>query len=89
MDLRAIERIAWTDRFDRAIKQASDSEITTLEESYDPEVWRDWIAEKLKESLEDKSFNDLKRLAKNHNIPRYSRLRRDELLEALRATGMV
>lgn len=89
LDLRAVDRLTMTDRFDRALEVATDSDINDLDKLNTPSEWRDWISKRLKETLADRSFNELRNLARKNGVVRYSRMNRDELLEALRAIGMV
>lgn len=92
LDLRRLERVVENRRFAAALDRANPEQIRHFDEviskSEDAEEWRRWVDTVLYEPIEYMSYRALRELAKNNNIPRYSRLSRDELLEALLATGM-
>ena len=86
--MRAIDRILCTREFEDALERAGESEIISLHrilEQLDIPILQQWIFELLYGPMEHLSHRQLRELAKNMNVSRWSRLSKDELIEELEA----
>lgn len=77
LDLRAVNRLLHSERCEAA------SRISDIPDFENPRDLKDWIEETLTGQFNHQSYRQLRDLAKNHNIPRWSRLDYGELVEAL------
>lgn len=80
---RAIERLLNSEAFEEAIGLGRDVDIMILEIillDLDLDSVRKWILEHIHDKLEDWSYRRLRDYAKQENIPRYSRMDKDELI---------
>lgn len=86
--VRSFYRLVLADEFAEALISASVSveqmEIyRTLLSTFNYEGLKVWIKNNLPKELENMSYRKLRDMAKDRNIPRWSRLSREELIEAL------
>lgn len=82
---RAIERIVCSDEFGEAY-QKSQKGLDLIIKLGKPDDLRQWIREQLCNGIEDLPYGKLRELASANQIPRYSRMNKDELLRALYAS---
>ncbi len=81
--LRAFERLLNSDAFENALQYATDGAkafMWLILANNDLNGLRKWIIENTVESLEDWSHRRLRDFAKQENIPRYSRMDKEELI---------
>lgn len=91
LEMRAIDAFLETERFDEAFDRAKANErerLLVILKSESIERVRAWTTEQLAGPLKFRSFRQLRELAKKNNVYRWSRLSRDELLEALYERGL-
>jgi hypothetical protein len=84
--MRSMERILESREFEQAFKKANEKQIDLLHltlMSHHVDAARQWIRDLIEEPLGLRSYRALRDLAKNENVPRYSRLNRDQLIRAL------
>lgn len=86
LKLRAIERLLDSSDFEIAFRKATEPQRDVLQvmlKSQAVTCVRRWVQDLIEEPLGVKSFRTLRELAKRANVPRYSRLNRDQLIRAL------
>lgn len=90
LEWRAFDTLLTTDRFEAAIKASTGEHLDDLEvilKSGRTERLKRWIKDRLAGPLKFRPYRQLRELAKRENVPRWSRLDRDELIAALTAKG--
>lgn len=86
LSLRAIDRLLHSEQCADAFKHASAAEkAKLLIADISPSFLKEWIRLNTKSDLELLSYRELRERGKNHNIFRWSRLTKEELVEALSA----
>lgn len=91
LNLRAFSRYASTDEFEEvffSVKADIRNQVDAIFDSADLDKLRAWVKANRKQSLETLSYRELRERAKNQNIFFWSRLSKDELVEALRAASV-
>lgn len=86
LSLRALDAFVTSPRFERAFDEAAPHHKQALEmilKSEDVDALRQWAADRLAGPYGEWSYRQLRDKAKELNIPRWSRLDRDELQLAL------
>lgn len=86
LKLRAIERLLDSSDFEIAFRKATEPQRDVLQvmlKSQAVTCVRRWVQDLIEEPLGVKSFRTLRELAKWANVPRYSRLNRDQLIRSL------
>ena len=86
LKMRSLERMLESKEFEIAFKKATDEQVKTLQSMLKAQsvlAVRRWIRDLIEEPLGLRSYRALRDLAKNENVPRYSRLNRDQLIRAL------
>lgn len=86
LEFRAVDSLIHTEKFEDAFSSAKEGHIDNLLvilKSGQIDRLRAWIRERLAGPLRFQSYRQLRELGKRENIPRWSRLTRDELLEVL------
>lgn len=89
--LRSIERILKSEDFEYVYKNASPDEQTKVEwilKTENLDNLKKWLHRLSEESLITMSSRKLKNLCKRNSIPYWSRLTREEMIEALHAAGV-
>ena len=84
--LRAMSRVLETQRFEQAVTKATDAQLSQLSlilESDSIDRLRVWIKEALAFPVHMKTIRELKELARDRFIPKYSRMSRSQLIKAL------
>lgn len=87
LDLRAFERILLTNEFESAYISASTdlrNKLDLIVKNVDVDALKTWIKNLSRNDLESMSYRELRELCKRHNIFRWSRLDKDQMVEALR-----
>lgn len=90
LESRAIDALIYTERFEAAFQLATEqhqSELVVILKSNSIARLRAWIKERLAGPLKFASYRQLRLRAQKENVPRWSRLDRDGLLEALEKKG--
>jgi hypothetical protein len=88
LEWRAVDSLVASDKFEDAFSRAREGHLdhlTVILRSGQLEGLKQWIKERLAGPLKFQSYRQLRELGKRANIPRWSRLTRDELLEILEA----
>lgn len=91
LEYRAVDSLLYTDRFEDAYNRSTEQHrdmLLVILKSGRLEALRRWIRERLEGPLRFASYRRLRELSKRENIHRWSRLDRDELLEALKMKGL-
>jgi len=86
LEWRAIDSLLETEKFENAYARADEAQCNRLPmilKSGRIDTLRRWIKDCLAGPLKFQSYRQLRELAKQANVPRWSRLTRDEILEAL------
>lgn len=87
LKMRSVERILDSKDFELAFKKANEHQLDMLSmiliSMNNIGAVRQWIRDLIEEPLGLRSYRALRDLAKNENVPRYSRLNRDQLIRAL------
>lgn len=86
LEVRAMYRYLDNPRFEEALAAAEDKDVTALElilKSDNAKALRVWVKQTLNQPLHLKGIRELKDIARDKMIPKYSRLSRDQLIKAL------
>ena len=86
LKMRSIERTLDSREFEIAFRKATDHQRGVLDVMLKSQLAtcvKRWVQDLIEEPLGVKSFRTLRELAKQANVPRYSRLNRDQLIRAL------
>lgn len=90
LNVRAFDRILESEEWYEAFESASDAEInkfTAILESNRVHELRAWIVDNLPKVFENMSYRQLREKCKTEHVYRWSRLGRDEMVEALKRAG--
>lgn len=86
LEIRAIDAFVNTDRFEDAFARASPEDrerLLLILKSGKLEAVRSWVKDRLAGPLRFRSYRQLRDIGRRENVPLWSRLTRDELLEVL------
>ena len=86
LEIRAMFRFLGNPRFEDSLGKATVAQLAELEvilKSDDAKALRVWARKALNHPLQLKGIRELKELARNKMIPKYSRLTRDQLIRSL------
>lgn len=89
--LRSIERILKSEDFEYVFENASDEERKKVEwilKTENLDNLKSWLRRLSEESLITMSSRKLKDICKRNSVPYWSRLTREEMIEALNAAGL-
>jgi len=86
LEIRAMFRFLGNPRFEDSLGKATAEQLAELEtilKSDDAKALRVWARKALNHPLQLEGIRELKEMARNKMIPKYSRLTRDQLIRAL------
>ena len=86
LEWRAIDALIDSDKFDEAYHAATIEQrdrLIVILKSGQLEPVRRWVKERLAGPLHHQSYRQLREQGKRENVPRWSRLTRDELIDIL------
>ncbi len=86
LEIRAMYRYLENPRFEEALAAAEAKDLSALDlilKSDNAKALRVWVKKTLNQPLHLKGIRELKDIARDKMIPKYSRLSRDQLIKAL------
>ncbi len=91
LDYRSQDRLIQSESFAEAWDCASDDDrkyVLRIFNNPNSSVLKRWILRMLCDELEQYSYDELRQLASQHRIEKYSRMSREQLLEVLTPKGI-
>jgi hypothetical protein len=92
LNVRAFDVILQSPKFKEAYDNAPEDEKSKLKDIIEQNrtgYLRDWVTKNRPEELENLSYRELRELCKENHIYRWSRLDRDQMVEALRRASIL